>query len=94
MTIGEQVAALGLDPRGYRVVPDAQDYADAGEDEFALDDRWVPWDADAEVLTGDPEDAGRTVLDHLSDLAGAHGMDLTEYLAEQGGDDEDDAVDY
>lgn len=90
MTIEEEVAALGLDRRGYRVVPGADEYEAAGEDEFALPDRWVPWGADAAGLTGDPEDAGRTVLDHLTDLAGAHGMGLVEYLAGQDEDQEDE----
>lgn len=77
--IARQAAVLGLDPRGYRVVPDADDYAAAGEDEFALPDEWVPWDAPASRLTGDPGD-DQPVLDYLTDQAGAQGMYLTEYL--------------
>jgi hypothetical protein len=79
-TIAQRVAALGLDPRGYPVEPGADEYDAAGEDEFALPTRWVPWGADAAELTGDPEDEGQTVLDHLGNLAEAQGMDLVEYL--------------
>lgn len=79
MSIEQVVAELGLDPRGYRVVPDEHAYAEAGEDEFALDDVWIPWDAPASRLTGDEGD-DQPLLDHLADQAGAQGMDLIEYL--------------
>lgn len=79
-TIAQRVAELGLDPRGHRVAAGLREYEAEGEDEFVLPDRWIPWAADASELTGDPQDEGQSVLDHLVDLAGAQGMGLLEYL--------------
>jgi hypothetical protein len=85
-----EVAELGLDPRGHHVTPGTKEYAEADEDEFALPDRWVPWDADAAELTGDQEDEGQTVLGYLSNLAEAEDMSLVDFLALKEPDDEDD----